>query len=159
MANDLQCEKCIAIRIQHKNRPVISTNYKLHGHTLETTEASKYFGVTISDNLISDRHIDNIVGKGNKTLGFIRHNQKDYTKPVKAAANSTIVRYLVEYTCTIWVPTKQAKIKAIEQVQKRAARFVNNYTDRKPGCVKKCESREDRRKQNRLACCLKFNMI
>ena len=156
-------KKCIVIRIQPKNRPVIPTNYKLHGHTLDTVEASKYLGVTISNNLTWDRHIDNIVGKGNKTLGFIRRNLKDCTKPVKAAAYSTIVRPSVEYASTVWDPTKQAKIKAIEQVQKRAARFVNNnYTDRTPGCVTKMvtslkwESLEDRRKQNRL--CMLFKI-
>ena len=48
------------------------------------------------------------------------------------------------------------KIKSIEQVQKRAARFVhNNYTDRTPGCVTnmvkslKWENLEDRRKSAR----------
>jgi hypothetical protein len=41
-------------------------------------------GVTISSNLTWDRHIDNTTGKGNKTLGFIRRNLKDCTKPVKA---------------------------------------------------------------------------
>ena len=156
-------KKCLVIRISPKNRPVIQTSYHLHGHTLDTEEASKYLGVTISNNLTWDKHIDNTVGKGNRTLGFIRRNLKDCTKPVKAAAYVSMVRPAVEYASTIWDPTKQAKIKAIEQVQKRAARFVNNnYTDRTPGCVTKMvtslkwESLEDRRKQNRL--CMLFKI-
>jgi hypothetical protein len=37
---------------------------------------------------------------------------------------------------TVWDPTSQGKIKALENIQRRAARFVtNNYTDRTPGCV------------------------
>ena len=114
------------------------TSYKLHGHTLDNVEASKYLGITINNKLSWDRHIpvDNIVGKGNKMLGFICRNLKDCTKPVKSAAYTAIVRPTVEYARTVWDPSNQKKIKSIEQVQKRAARFVyNNYTDRTPGCV------------------------
>jgi hypothetical protein len=53
----------------------------LLGHTLNTVDASKYLGITISNNLTWDRHIDNTIGKGNTTLGFIRCNLKDCTKP------------------------------------------------------------------------------
>ena len=139
------------------------TSYKLHGHTLENVEASKYLGVTINNNLSWDRHIDNIVGKGNKTLGFNHRNLKDCIKPVKSAAYTAIVRPTVEYACTVWDPSNQTKIKSIEQVQKRAERFVhNNYTDQKPGCVTNMvnsltwENLEDRRKSARLCMLSKF---
>ena len=74
-----------------------------------------------------------------------------------------MVRRTVEYVCTIWDPSNQAKIKSIEQVQKRAARFVyNNYIDRTPGCVTnmvkslKWENLEDRRKSARLSMLFKI---
>jgi hypothetical protein len=82
----LNAKKCQFIRITPKNRPPLPTTFKLHGHTLDTVDASNYLGVTISNNLTWDRHIDNTIGKGNKTLGFIRRNLKDCTKPVKSAA-------------------------------------------------------------------------
>jgi hypothetical protein len=126
-------------------------------------EASKYLGVTINNNLSCDRHIDNIVGKGNKTLGFIRRNLKDCTKPVKSAAYTAIVRHTVEYARMAWDPSNQKKIKSIEQVQKRAARYVhNNYTVRTPDCVTnmviflKWENLEDRRKSARLSMLFKI---
>jgi hypothetical protein len=126
-------------------------------------EASKYLGVTININLSWDRHIDNIVGKGNKTLGFIRRNLKDCIKPVKSAANIAIVRPIAEYASTVWDPSNPKNIKSIEQVQKRATRFVhNNYTDRTAGCVTnmvkslKWENLEDRRKSARLSMLFKI---
>ena len=69
----------------------------------------------------------------------------------------------MEYASTVWDPSIQTKIKSIEQVQKRAARFVhNNYTDRTPGCVTnmvkslKWENLEDRRKSGRLSMLFKI---
>ena len=69
----------------------------------------------------------------------------------------------MEYTCTVWDPSNQTKIKSIEQVQKRAARSVhNNYTDRTPSCVTnmvkslKWENLEDRRKSARLSMLFKI---
>ena len=68
----------------------------------------------------------------------------------------------MEYARTVWDPSNQKKIKSIEQVQKRAARFVHNYTDRTPGCVTnmvkslKWENLEDRRKSARLSMLFKI---
>jgi Tol biopolymer transport system component len=59
----LNAKKSIVIRIAPKNKQVRKTSYKLHGHTLDNVEASKYLGITININLSWDRHIDNIVGK------------------------------------------------------------------------------------------------
>ena len=149
MANEFQCQ---VIRITPKNRPPLPTTYKLHGHTLDTVEASKYLGVTISNNLTWDRHIDTTIGKCNKTLGFIRRNLRLH----QTSEISSIYIYIHGETnngvCTLRMgPDKP------EKVQKRAARFIfNNYTDRTPDCVTKMveslkwEKLEERRKTNRL---------
>lgn len=55
---------------------------------------------------------------------------------VKATVSVSMVGSAVQYRCTVWSVPTQSKIKAIEQVQKRAARFANNnHKDRTPGCV------------------------
>ena len=47
-----------------------------------------------------------------------------------------IVRPVLEYASTIWDPHRQGDIKALDQVQRRAARYVCiDYTSRNPGCV------------------------
>ena len=67
-AREKGAKKCIVIRITQKNKEVRDTSYKLYRHTLDNVDASKYLGVSISNNLSWNRHIDNIVGKGNRTL-------------------------------------------------------------------------------------------
>ena len=69
-------------------------------------------------------------------MGFIRRNLRDCTKPVKAAAYTTMARPTLEYASIVWDPHSSAETHKLEQVQRRAARFVhNNYTERTPGCV------------------------
>ena len=91
MANEL-----LSIKIcPNEKKQLIPTSYQLHGETLAIEDASKYIvlsshhqqpilGQTV-------RHINNIVGKGNKTLGFVRRNVKDCTKTVKAAAHTSVL--------------------------------------------------------------------
>ena len=108
----------------------MKTNYQIHSHTSEVEDSSKYLGVTISQDLAWKKHIDNTVNKANRTLGFIRHNLGDCTAPVKAAAYSTLVRLVLEYSYTVWNLHQASDIHNLEQVQSRASCFVHyNYTD------------------------------
>ena len=150
--------KCIVLRIAARNKKVLQSEYKLHGHILETEEASSYLGVTITNNLMLYKHIQNITNKGNRTLGFIRRNLRDCTVPVKAATYTAMVRPSLEYASTVWDTQNQAHIKQLESLQRRAARFVyNDYHSRTPGCFTKMvenlnwEPLTARRKTNRLS--------
>ena len=82
-------QKCTVIRRATNQRHVIPTQYTLHGHTLEVVDSAKYLGVTISEDLQWFKHVDNTVSKANRTMGF---NLRDCTKPVKAAAYTTMAR-------------------------------------------------------------------
>ena len=68
-------EKCYVIHVTKKKIP-LKLDYKLHSHTLQTVDNSKYLDVTISNDLEWDPHINNITSKANKTLGFLRRNMK-----------------------------------------------------------------------------------
>ena len=129
--------KCTVIRVSpSKTKPVLPTHYQLHGHTLVVMEASKHLGVTITNDLSWDRHIDNVAAKGNRTIGFIRRNLRECTKQVRETSYLTIGRPTLEYTAMGWDPTTQTLIQTLENVQRRAARFIiNDYTSRTPGCV------------------------
>ena len=49
-----------------------------------------------------------------------------------------MVRPTLEYASTVWDPKPPTLKHKLEQVQRKAARFVNSeYTDRTPGCVTK----------------------
>ena len=90
----------------------------------------------MTEDLTWSRHITEVAGKANRTIGFLRRNFRQCTKEVKTATYSTIVRPVLDYASTVWDPHQQGDIKILEQVQRRAARYVyNDYTTRTPCCV------------------------
>ena len=70
-----------------------------------------YLGVTIRED---------ICGKANKTLGFLRRNLNIGSTSAKEHA----YKLLVEYACSVWDPHLKSDINKIEMVQRRAARYV-----------------------------------
>ena len=150
--------KCLVIRIAPcKRMKKITFPYSLHQQVLKEEEASKYLGVTISNDLKWSRHVEMTATKANKTLGFIRRNFRQCTPKVKAAMYTTLVRPVLEYSNTAWSPNLRKDITLLEKTQRRAARFVtNNYTDRTPGTISRIlrdlgwESLEERRRKASL---------
>ena len=64
-------DKCQVMHIT-KSRIPVQSQYTLHGQTLESLDSAKYLDVTISQDLNWNKHINNITGKANRTLRFIK---------------------------------------------------------------------------------------
>ena len=119
--------KCLVLRHSRSKTPII-TSYTLHSQTLDTTPSTKYLGTTIQDNGEWKNHINQQAAKGNKVLGFLRRNMRIQNKKAKAEAYMMLVRQPLEYASIIWDPHHQTDIKKLENIQRRAARFVQgNY--------------------------------
>ena len=117
-------DKCEVINITRKKNPII-TNYTLHGHQLHVNSV-KYLGLTVSNDLRWDKHVDRVVAKANNTLVFLRRNLNIHNPKVKAHAYKSLVRPLLEYSCSVWDPHTDHLTKKLEMVQRRAARFTLN---------------------------------
>ena len=58
--------KCQVLRVTNKKSAnIISHDYILHGQTLSVVSEVKYLGLTLSDNLKWDKHIDKAISKAN----------------------------------------------------------------------------------------------
>ena len=66
-------DKCNVLSIT-KNRKLFKRNYTLRGHVLEQVSSTKYLGVTITSDLKWTPHINEICGKANSTIGFLKRN-------------------------------------------------------------------------------------
>jgi hypothetical protein len=92
-------------------------------------QENPYLGVIISKNLKWSTYINKICNKVNSTLGFIRRNLKHCNRKFKETAYISLVRSLFDYSSTVWDLHLQKDIDRIENVQRRAARFI--YSDYK----------------------------
>ena len=120
----------------NKQRKVLTSSHFLHGQTLETTNASKYLGITISSVLSWSTHVEDVAAWGNRTVGFLQRKYRECTPKDKSVTYTTTVRPTLEYVSAVWDSHKQKDIRLLEKVQRWAAWYVtNNYTDRSPGTV------------------------
>ena len=88
--------------------------------------STTYLGVEISNNLNWSPHIDKIVKKRNKSLGFVRCNTRTSSSNVKPLAYTALVIPILEYSCQVCDPHTNKDIQKIESVQCRAARYATN---------------------------------
>ena len=96
-------DKCNVLTISC-NKTSVKFNYCLHGHVLKVVDKAKYLGVTISEDLKWESHINNICGKANKTLGFLHCNLNSGSTSIKEQAYKSLVRPSLEYACSVWDP-------------------------------------------------------
>ena len=107
-------------------KPGVKSRYFMHNQELESVDAAKYLGVTISKDLSWNTHINNITSTANKTLGFVKRNVVTKNKDIKTMSYNSLVRPQVEYASPVWSPYTKENINKIEKVQRRAARWVSN---------------------------------
>ena len=146
--------KCNVLTISKKANPV-KYQYNLHGHILESVNIAKYLGCQITADLRWSDHINNICGKANRTLGFLRRNLNVGSTSVKENAYKTLVRPTLEYASTVWDPYHQKDIQQLEMVQRRGARYVSNRFGNRSSvdnmlATLEWKSLQDRRKDARL---------
>ena len=68
-----------------------------------------------------------VAQKASRTLGLLRRTLSPCSQQVKSRAYTALVRPQIEYVSEVWNPSTVTDINHLEQVQKRAARFV--FTD------------------------------
>ena len=99
-----------------------------------------YLVVELSSNLNPSFNVENVIGKANRSLGFIRCNHYSCPENVKGQAYITLVHPCLEYACSMWDPHTQKHCHDIEGVQWRSTRFVKKLLwercyEREPGTV------------------------
>ena len=165
MADELSSSKVPGYQNLYQQTFPTEYYYTLHGHVLEAVDSAKYLGVTVSEDLQWKTHIDNITSEASRTVAFLRRNLYNCIKDVREATYRSIVRPTLEYGSASWDPYHSSDINQLEQVQRRAARFIHrNYWDRTPGCVSRMVNElgwqplADRRHTHRLIMLVRFSV-
>jgi hypothetical protein len=79
-------------------------NYTLKDHVLESVNTAKYLGITLSNNMSWDTHINNITAKANEILSFLRKNLQIKQEDTKSLTYKSMVKSNLEYCSSIWAP-------------------------------------------------------
>ena len=140
-SNDLQLNvsKCKVIRFSMKRVKTVPSYY-INSDELSVVESINDLGVTFAANLDFKIHINNIINKGNKTLGFVLRQCSDFNNlRTFVTLYCSLVRSILEYCTVIWCPYRETNALRLEKIQKRFIRFLcfklnihykaSNYTD------------------------------
>jgi len=88
----------------------------------------KYLGIIISGDLNWADHVNYTLRKARKALHFIMRILKDGNNNTKRLAYTALVRPIFEYGAVSSDPYREGQVSALNRVQKRAAKFVNNMS-------------------------------
>lgn len=121
----LNVGKCKSISITRKKEAVVMFDYNLDDVALERVREIKDLGVIIDDKLSFDKHVDYIVTKSIRVLGFVLRQCKKFSSiETMICLYNTLVKSIIMYAQTVWYPYHQGKIARIERVQHRFLRFL-----------------------------------
>lgn len=101
--------------------------YHINNTLLTKVKSVKDLGVMLDSKLVFDTHIENIIRKAYRNLGFIARNTKSFTKPASVVAlYNSLVRSHLEFVSIVWNPNY---VKYIERIEKVQIKFINmlNY--------------------------------
>ena len=98
---------------------------------MEVKDSYKYLGVLLSSDLGWREQVEAMSSKAIRNLNFVMRNLRGTTDRVREKAYLTLIRPVVEYAGAIWDPYKTGQIKAVEGVQRLAARKVKGRMQRR----------------------------
>ena len=114
-------DKCVSMAINRGTKT--KEIYRMHNTELRQVNQEKDIGVIVDNQLKFENHVQEKIKKANNTMGLIRTfinlDEDIFLKLFKAP-----VRPHIEYANTTWNPTKMKNIIAIENVQRRATKYL-----------------------------------
>ena len=115
--------KCKSMRIGPPKDPE-PFNYKINGYQIEKVEKEKDIGVTVDNKLNFSPHISEKVNKANSIMGLIRRSFTFLDQTIFTRLFKALVRPHIEYANTVWYPFTIKDKNLIENVQRRATKFL-----------------------------------
>ena len=113
-------------RYFYAKKVLIGTGYTLNGHRINRVNSIRDLGVILDSKLLFDQHIESIVKKASKALGFIIRTSACFRslKTIKILYCS-FVRSHLEYASQVWNPQYEIYKTRIEAVQKKFLRYLD----------------------------------
>lgn len=111
--------KCFYVHFT-RNINVIFTEYFINNTALKNVNSIRDLGVNFDSKLTFVPHMEQMVKKASRILGFVIRNSRDFKNPsTKILLYNSLVRSIVEYASVVWRPHYATHILQIERLQKR----------------------------------------
>ena len=124
--------KCILLSFQSSNTSALTpttttTSYQVNGHVIAPKSQHRDLGVVMSHDLSWTGHLSLIVKQAYKKLGLLRRSFSATTSiSAKKSLYLSLVRSQLVYCSQVWHPHLVKDIKLLEDVQRRASKFILN---------------------------------
>lgn len=126
----LNIKKCNVITFSRKNKP-IEYDYKINNVSICRVTELRDLGVHLDHKLLFKSHIEKIVDKSYRMLGFVLRITKDFKRPsTLIMLYNSLVRSTLEYCSTVWNPQYNIYIESIEKNHKK---FLKHFQFRFDG--------------------------
>lgn len=118
----LNLEKCCCITFARITAPIMST-YSINMVPVKRVGMVRDLGVTFDSEFTFSTHIDQIVAKAYRVLGFVNRSSRTFSVNTLRVLYCSIVRSVLEYSAIIWSPYYHVHIDRIEGVQRKFLRI------------------------------------
>lgn len=109
----------------YRLRNPIKFSYTLHNVILNSASSMKDLDVIFTHNLKFSKHIEYIVTKSLKILGFILRNSSEFTEQSSfKALYFALIRSILEYGSIIWSPYDNIERDLIKRVQEKFLKVI-----------------------------------
>lgn len=121
----LNIKKCSYIIFSRKHT-ILNFNYQINNTSLQFVQSVKDLGIILDCKMTFDSHIEGILQKALKNLGFLMRTTKDFSKITSCMIlYNSLVRSNLEYLSIIWNPYYLKYTIRLEKVQKKFINFLN----------------------------------
>ena len=118
--------KCILLRFSSRPiDPSLKQTYYVNNCPVATKTHHKDLGIIMSTDLSWRNHYDYLLSKAYKTLGLLRRTlARSMSIHTKKVLYYSLIRSMLTYCSPIWHPQHLKDIQSIENVQRRATKFI-----------------------------------
>ena len=134
--------KCKVLRMSKRRscRKPLNTYYlgeEILSHSPETSD----LGISVSGNCTWTSHIEQMCSKANRVLGLVKRPCGRDIRDVQTRKllYTALVRPLLEYSSSVWSPYFVKHRRLIENIQRRATKFILNYPPREVSYINRLD--------------------
>lgn len=108
-----------------RKRTLVQSSYLLKQQTLQDCKVIRDLGVLHDSKLLFDSHIDAIIAKASKALGFIMRSSASFSRAKTfKILYCSFVRSSLEYASQVWSPRYSTYINRIEHIQTKFIKYL-----------------------------------